>query len=190
MLDRIIPVWLLSTSSSDPHSIKMAHFHLALDLSPDEPTPVSILDLNFFTSSEIILVLSVGPPSSAEHQVLLASIAYTELECFSVPLPPSHPSPVDHVLDTLLPLLDSDLPPREYLPLARVRHLEALDRMPIEENGGERAVELALNGRKGRMTGSLLVWGGREVEVFDLEEDEGVEEEQEEEEEEGGEMED
>ena len=48
------------------------------------------------------------------------------------------------------------------------------------------AVELALNGRKGRMTGSLMCWGGREVEVFDLEEDEGVEEEEEEEEEEEG----
>lgn len=37
------------------------------------------------------------------------------------------------------------------------------------------------------MTGSLMVWGGREVEVFDLEEDEGNEEE---EEGEGGEGED
>jgi hypothetical protein len=41
-------------------------------------------------------------------------------------------------------------------------------------------ISLALNGRKGRMTGSLLTWGGREVEVFDLADDEGAGEDEEE----------
>jgi hypothetical protein len=49
---------------------------------------------------------------------------------------------------------------------------------------------LALNGHRGRMTGSVLSWAGRELVVFDLAEDEEDEEGQdEEEEEEGGEME-
>jgi hypothetical protein len=48
---------------------------------------------------------------------------------------------------------------------------------------------LALNGHRGRMTGSVLSWAGRELVVFDLAEDEEDEEGQDEEEEEGGEME-
>lgn len=64
----------------------------------------------------------------------------------------------------------------ENLPLNRCRHLSSLDRMPRGEASPDTApiVSLALNGRPGRMTGSILTWAGREIEVFDLEEDEGT----------------
>lgn len=39
-------------------------------------------------------------------------------------------------------------------------------------------ISLALNGRKGRMSGSLLTWGGREVEVYDFVDDDGLNEDE------------
>jgi hypothetical protein len=39
---------------------------------------------------------------------------------------------------------------------------------------------IALNGRKGRRVGCILLEGGKEVEVLDMEEDDGEEEEEEE----------
>ncbi|KAL7415568.1 anaphase-promoting complex, cyclosome, subunit 4-domain-containing protein [Mrakia frigida] len=175
--------WLMSTSSTDLLSVKMAYFQLQLELSEDQPpSTVQVLDMNFFNDDEIVLVLSVG--EEEESKILLCSIAYTSLECFSVPLPPNSPSPVTHVVQTLDNLAHT-MPPSPLLPLSRCRHLSSLDRMPRPTPGSNvPPVTLALNGRPGRMTGSLMVWGGREVEVFDLEEDEGNEEE---EEEEGGE---
>lgn len=75
------------------------------------------------------------------------------------------------------------------LPLARVRHLASLDRLPrsnpestLLSSDGKLPLplaSLALNGRKGRMTGSVLAWGGKELVVFDLAEDEEDEEDDE-----------
>lgn len=65
------------------------------------------------------------------------------------------------------------------LPLTRVRHLTSLDRLPRPaaplsptDPPAQALATLALNGAKGRMTGSVLAWAGRELAVFDLAEDE------------------
>lgn len=80
--------------------------------------------MNFFNDEEIILVLALG--QEEESKILLASIAYTALECFSVPLPEaldSEPfgtstSPVDHVLDTLI--ANAVCPPSALCPFSPV----------------------------------------------------------------------
>jgi len=55
------PVWLMSTSSTDPLSVKMAYFYLQLELTDHSPpSPVQVLDMNFFNDDELVLVLSVG----------------------------------------------------------------------------------------------------------------------------------
>lgn len=68
-----------------------------------------------------------------------------------------------------------------YLPICRLRQLTSLKGLPrapraVGEPPSPPPVSLALNGNKGRMTGSILAWGGRELVVFDMAEDEEDEE--------------
>lgn len=74
------------------------------------------------------------------------------------------------------------------LPLQRIRHITALDRLPRPDPSSATMLaadphlplplaSLALNGHPNRMTGSVLSWSGRELVVFDLAEDEGDEDE-------------
>ena len=60
----------MSTSSTDPLSVKMAYFYLQLEITDDlAPSAVQVLDMNFFNDDELVLALSVGEEEGSSRSI-------------------------------------------------------------------------------------------------------------------------
>jgi len=140
-----------------------------------------ILQASFFDDDELALVFQTG----AER--ILATILVSGIEeGLTAPIQRGTMSPSQVVRIQLLRTLTSQLQSLAPTPvtLARSHSLGTSRVDPATEPW-----LLALNGRPGRRTGSVLMRGGTEVEVLDMAEDEEEEEEEEGEEGEEGEVE-
>ncbi|CED84140.1 Anaphase-promoting complex (APC), subunit 4 [Phaffia rhodozyma] len=177
-------LWIMYRSSDTPAIVHVSSFQLAVQIEDGLVCPCDVVDMDFFNSEELILVVDVRTPEGPK--ILLGSIAYTTSEYADISASDSGSvlSPGEALRTALH--IPNPLPSlcQSYLPLTRARHIASLDRLPRSSPHGDPArpaVTLALNGNPSRMTGSLLTWEGRELIVFDMAEDEDGEEEEEEE---------
>lgn len=116
----------------------------------------TVLAMEFFDDLELALLLQSG--GGERHLVTLEYANCALTPCTPITSPADIMSTSAHV--------DGSIP----LPIARSRHLKTVSHAEDNER-----VNIALNGRKGRRVGCIIMGDGREVEVLDMDEDEGDE---------------
>ncbi|WWD19682.1 hypothetical protein CI109_104144 [Kwoniella shandongensis] len=160
-------LWLLYQEGSEARVT-------AFSLSDEDGSAVS-LALQFFDDEELVLLLESGSDR------YLVTVRYGDLLDEMTSVPPELGD--GWKLDDLVQMGQASIESIPSIPIARCRQLESRGMMiDDDEEKDKRRVEIALNGRKGRRLGCVLMEEGREVEVLDLEADEDEEDDEEEEE--------
>ncbi|KAK8853269.1 hypothetical protein IAR55_003972 [Kwoniella newhampshirensis] len=134
----------------------------------DEDGSASCLALQFFDDEELVLLLELGDTR------FLVTVRYADL--FSEMTMVPYELGENWKLDDLVQMGQASIESIPSIPIARCRPLESRAMLiDGEEEQKRRKVEIALNGRAGRRLGCILMEGGREVEVLDLEANEDEE---------------